>query len=50
MAQGLTKTQAADTLVIGPRSVEKHLAAIYRKLEVNTRTAAARYASDRDLG
>jgi DNA-binding NarL/FixJ family response regulator len=35
--------------VISPRTVEKHLASIYRKLEVSSRTAAARYATDRDL-
>ncbi|WP_148113782.1 LuxR C-terminal-related transcriptional regulator, partial [Saezia sanguinis] len=33
-----------------PRTVEKHLASIFRKLDVSSRTAAARYACDRDIG
>ena len=49
VAQGLTNAQVAAQFVISPRTVEKHLASIYRKLEVSSRTAAARYATDRDL-
>ena len=48
-AQGLTNAQVAAKLVISPRTVDKHLASIYHKLEVSSRTAAARYATDRDL-
>ena len=49
VAQGLTNAQVAAQLVISPRTVDKHLASIYHKLEVSSRTAAARYATDRDL-
>ncbi|HSH77496.1 MAG TPA: tetratricopeptide repeat protein [Herpetosiphonaceae bacterium] len=49
VARGLTNKQVADTFVISPRTVEKHLASIYRKLEVSSRTAAVRCATDRDL-
>ena len=44
VAQGLTNVQVANMLMISSRTVEKHLAAIYRKLEVTSRTAATRDA------
>jgi predicted ATPase/DNA-binding CsgD family transcriptional regulator len=46
LAQGLTDAQIATTLVISPRTVNAHLRSIYGKLDVTTRTAAARYAAD----
>ena len=45
VAQGMTNAQVATTLTLSPRTVEKHLASIYRKLEVTSRTAAARCAT-----
>ena len=49
VAQGMTNAQVANILMISPRTVEKHLASIYRKLEVTSRTVAARYATARHL-
>ena len=49
VARGLTDSQVADLLVISRRTVGGHLASIYSKLDVTTRTAAARYAMDRKL-
>jgi two-component system response regulator DegU len=40
VAQGLTNAQVGDTLVISPRTVEKHLASIYQKLDSRDRTQA----------
>ena len=41
MARGLTDAQIAEVLGIARRTVCKHVEAIYRKLGVETRTAAA---------
>jgi DNA-binding NarL/FixJ family response regulator len=49
VAQGLTDAQVAGQLIISPRTVHSHLASIYSKLGVNTRTAAARYAVEHKL-
>jgi ATP/maltotriose-dependent transcriptional regulator MalT len=46
LAQGLTNVQIAETLVISPRTVNSHLRSIFNKLDVTTRTAAARYAAE----
>jgi predicted ATPase/DNA-binding CsgD family transcriptional regulator len=49
VAEGLTDAQVAERLVVSLRTVHAHLRSIYRKLDVRTRTAAARYAVDQGL-
>jgi predicted ATPase/DNA-binding CsgD family transcriptional regulator len=49
VAQGLTNAQVAEELVISPRTVHAHLRSIYSKLDVNSRTAATRYAIEHNL-
>jgi DNA-binding NarL/FixJ family response regulator len=49
LAQGLTNPQIAEQLVISPCTVHAHLHAIYGKLEVNTRSAATRFALEHGL-
>jgi DNA-binding NarL/FixJ family response regulator len=44
VARGLTDAAVATQLLISPRTVQRHLSAIYGKLAVSTRTAAARIA------
>jgi DNA-binding NarL/FixJ family response regulator len=41
LAQGLTNREIAEGLVITTNTVKRHLKAIFRKLEVHTRSAAA---------
>lgn len=49
VAEGLTDHQVADTLYLSPRTVGQHLRNVYRKLDVNSRTAATRAAIGRGL-
>jgi predicted ATPase/DNA-binding NarL/FixJ family response regulator len=49
VAQGLTDAQVAEKLVLSPRTVSTHLTAIYGKLEVNSRSAATRFAVEHGL-
>ena len=49
VAQGLSDAQVADKLVVNPRTVNAHLTTIYRKLGVNSRSAATRYALDHHI-
>jgi DNA-binding CsgD family transcriptional regulator len=44
VAAGLTDAQVAEELVISPRTVSKHLQSIYGKIQVNSRSAATRFA------
>ncbi len=49
VAAGLSNEEVAAKLVISRRTVSTHLSAIYGKLGVTSRTAAARAALDRNL-
>jgi predicted ATPase/DNA-binding CsgD family transcriptional regulator len=49
VARGMSNAEVAETLVISPLTVNVHLRSIYRKLDVSSRTAAARLAIDHQL-
>jgi DNA-binding NarL/FixJ family response regulator len=49
LAQGLSYDQIAAQLVISPRTVNRHLTAIYTKLDVTSRHTATRFAVDHHL-
>jgi predicted ATPase/DNA-binding CsgD family transcriptional regulator len=49
LSQGLTNAQIGEQLVISPLTVNAHVRAIYRKLPVNSRVQAARYAQEHHL-
>jgi len=49
LVQGLSDTQIAEKLVVSRRTVTTHLTTIYRKLGVNSRSAAMRHALDHKL-
>lgn len=49
VAQGWTDAQVAEYLVISTRTVNAHLAAIYRKIRVSSRHAATHYALHQHL-
>jgi ATP/maltotriose-dependent transcriptional regulator MalT len=49
VADGLTDAQIAEQLVISPRTVNSHLAAIYQKIHVSSRGAATRYALEHQI-
>lgn len=50
VAEGGTNRQVADRLVISEKTVARHLANIYLKLNVTTRTAAAAWARRQGIG
>jgi DNA-binding NarL/FixJ family response regulator len=49
VALGMTDAQVANQLVLSPRTVQGHLRSIYNKLNVNSRSAATRYAVEHKL-
>jgi len=49
VATGLTNAQVAKELFLSPRTVQRHLNSIYRKLGVSSRTAATRFAIEHGL-
>jgi DNA-binding NarL/FixJ family response regulator len=49
VTQGLTDAQVAEQLVLSRCTVHAHLASIYSKLQVNTRSTATRFAVEQRL-
>lgn len=49
LTHGLTNVEIAERLIISPRTVNTHINAIYRKLDVKSRSAATRFAVERGL-
>jgi DNA-binding CsgD family transcriptional regulator len=49
VAQGLTNAQIAESLYLSPLTVNAHLRSIFNKLDVMTRTAAVRHATELGL-
>jgi len=49
VAEGLTDAQVAERLYVSLATVKTHLRSIYGKLDVPSRTAAARFANEHGL-
>jgi DNA-binding NarL/FixJ family response regulator len=49
VAKGLSNPEVAAELVLSPRTVHAHLRSVYRKLDVHSRSAAARSAAELGL-
>lgn len=49
LAQGLTNREIAERLVLSPKTISTHLEAIFRKLDINSRSAATRFAIENKL-
>jgi ATP/maltotriose-dependent transcriptional regulator MalT len=49
VATGMTNPQVAQRLFLSPRTVQRHLNSIYRKLGVGSRAAATRFAVEHGL-
>lgn len=50
LAQGMTNKEIAETLVISTNTVKRHLKAIFGKLDIHTRSAAAGKIAGANLG
>ena len=49
VASGMTNAEAAERLIVSPYTVNMHLRSIYMKLGVTNRSAATRYAVERNI-
>jgi non-specific serine/threonine protein kinase len=49
VATGMTNAQVAEKLFLSPRTVQRHLNSVYRKIGVGSRTAATRFALEHHL-
>ena len=49
VAKGLTNARIASELFVSPRTVDRHLNSIYRKVGVSSRAAATRFAAEHNL-
>jgi predicted ATPase/DNA-binding CsgD family transcriptional regulator len=49
VAEGMTSARIAEELFVSPRTVEAHVASIYHKLGVSSRSAATRFALEHGL-
>ncbi len=49
VSMGMSNSQIAEQLVLSPNTVNAHIQAIYRKLDVNSRSAATRFAMEHHL-
>jgi DNA-binding CsgD family transcriptional regulator len=49
VATGMTNAQVAQRLFLSPRTVQRHLSSVYRKLGVSSRAAATRFALEHGL-
>jgi DNA-binding CsgD family transcriptional regulator len=49
VAQGMSNNHVAEQLVLSPNTVNAHIQSIYRKLDVNSRSAATRFAMEHHL-
>lgn len=49
VAQGLSDAEVSERLVVSRRTVHSHLRSIYRKLGINSRSAATRYMVEHEL-